>query len=77
MYNGQNPIDGSQALAGAGGVANLISQATAGQTILAPFNAGDVVTLYAKAIGDPASNASILSNADGRTTIAAQWVSAV
>lgn len=77
LYKGQSPIDGTQALAGDAGAANLTSQATAGQTVLAAFNAGDVVSLYAKAIGDPANNASIISNIDGRTAIAAHWVSAV
>ncbi|WP_242882940.1 hypothetical protein [Actinomadura litoris] len=77
LYKGQTPIDGSQALAGGGGPANLILQSTAGQTILVDLEANDVVSLYAKGIGSQGNNASILSNADGRTTIAAHWVSAV
>ncbi|MFC4051889.1 hypothetical protein ACFOY4_19555 [Actinomadura syzygii] len=77
LYKGQSPIDGSQALAGGGGPANLILQATAGQTVLVAFDVNDVVSLYAKGIGSQGNNASILSNADGRTAIAAHWVSAV
>ncbi|SEG91706.1 hypothetical protein SAMN04489712_13027 [Thermomonospora echinospora] len=76
LYKGQSPTDGSQALAG-GGPANLILQATAGQTVLAAFDANDVVSLYARGIGSQGNNASILSNTDGRITIAAHWVSAV
>jgi hypothetical protein len=47
------------------------------QTVLAAFDANDVVSLYAKAIGTQGNNASVLRNTDGRTTIAAHWVSAV
>ncbi|MFI0424933.1 hypothetical protein [Spongiactinospora sp. 9N601] len=77
LYKGQSPIEGSQALAGGGGPANLVGQATAGQTIFAELDVNDVVSLYAKSIGTAGNNASILSNADGRTAIAARWVSAV
>ncbi|MEV0238194.1 hypothetical protein [Nonomuraea sp. NPDC050786] len=77
LYNGQSPIDGSQALAGAGGSASLVSQATVGQTVLVAFSGGEVVSLYAKRIGKASNNASILGYPDGRTTIAAHWVSAV
>ncbi|MEV0149770.1 MULTISPECIES: hypothetical protein [unclassified Nonomuraea] len=67
-------LPGSEALSGlAGATATL--RATAGQTLLQTFAAGDVVTLHAYRNGT--GDAVIESSGDGRTGVMAHWVSAV
>ena len=67
-------IPGSEALTGIYG-SNVASFHTAGQTFMATFAAGDVVTLQAFRVGQTGS-AAIQSNADGRTGVMAHWVTA-
>ncbi|MFJ9680965.1 hypothetical protein ACIRP2_23350 [Streptomyces sp. NPDC101194] len=73
LFNNGAVMPESEALTGIYG-SNHAIQATAGQTFLHTFAAGDVVTLHASRIGQP-GNISILSNSDGRTGIMAHWVS--
>lgn len=75
LYNGQNLIPSSEAIAGIDGRSGQGSQATTGQTVMAAFKESDVITLHGRYIGQ--GIASIISNSDGRTTIMAHWVSAV
>ncbi|MGW4403746.1 hypothetical protein ACWEJ6_06920 [Nonomuraea sp. NPDC004702] len=67
-------LPGSEAQSGLAGV-NATLRATAGQTLLQTFAAGDVVTLHAYRIGT--GEAVIESGGDGRTGIMAHWVGAV
>jgi hypothetical protein len=67
-------LSGSEAVTGKYFEPNEASQDTIGQTVLATFNAGDVVRLHGYRIGQ-LGFADIRSNPDGRTGIAAHWVS--
>ncbi|MEV0228723.1 hypothetical protein [Nonomuraea sp. NPDC050786] len=69
--NGQL-LAGTEALSGIEN-SDAVVQDTIGQTFLHTFAVGDVLTLHAYRIGQ-AGSAAIISNGDGRTTIAAHWV---
>ncbi|PWI15957.1 hypothetical protein DI272_18655 [Streptomyces sp. Act143] len=73
LYKNGVIIGGSEAmLAGTNGAGSVV-QATGGLSFLHPFAAGDVVTLWAYRIGT-SGNASVVSNADGRTRISCHWL---
>ncbi|WP_131739479.1 hypothetical protein [Actinomadura roseirufa] len=72
LYKNGVRIAGSEAVTGIAGP-NQVFQATAGQTILHKFAAGDVLTLHAARL-EQRGKATLASNDDGRTGIALHWV---
>lgn len=72
IYKNGALIVGTEAMAAGITGAGNGAQATGGVAFLHPFAAGDTVELWAYRIGTGA--ASVVSNPDGRTRIAAHWL---